>query len=462
MKRRRRVLENLRSADWWVWEILSLVVSAGALVTIVLLLSSLNDKPQPSWASVGTHCFSEPGIADIVCRQSGISVNSVVSWLGTLARLCLLVPLANCLGQLKWTWFGSRERSLADLDAFDAASRGLTGSLQLIWKLKARYIATLGATGIILSVAFDPFVQNLVGYYTKDVVDLSGLAFVANTSVYHSEGYVTNNYTMNGKGWTGDEPKYVASSCTLQPCIKSIKSDYDQSAEPPYREEILKTWYLDPSLDVWHPAGELQAPVEPEYGVNGENFTIEAVTASSIFYFIDTFSGVYAKHGGLDNTFASDDMPDSSQPDEIIFALWNGNYTECEYPDNRISCGLDLAARAMSKTMRDSPYDVNGTQGAVGHAYSPIVHIHVTWIWITLPACTWVLALVTFLATAWKSSQRTEHVWRNSTLPILFMILEEETVEQGERNTDVKALQQRATAIKGKVQIEDGLVKFAS
>jgi len=26
-----------------------------------------------------------------------------------------------------------------------------------------------------------------------DVVDLSGLAFVANTSVYHSEGYVTNN-----------------------------------------------------------------------------------------------------------------------------------------------------------------------------------------------------------------------------------------------------------------------------
>lgn len=268
--------------------------------------------------------------------------------------------------------------------------------------------------------------------------------------------------TMNGKGWTGDEPKYVASSCTLQPCIKSIKSDYDQSAEPPYREEILKTWYLDPSLDVWHPAGELQAPVEPEYGVNGENFTIEAVTASSIFYFIDTFSGVYAKHGGLDNTFASDDMPDSSQPDEIIFALWNGNYTECEYPDNRISCGLDLAARAMSKTMRDSPYDVNGTQGAVGHAYSPIVHIHVTWIWITLPACTWVLALVTFLATAWKSSQRTEHVWRNSTLPILFMILEEETVEQGERDTDVKALQQRATAIKGKVQIEDGLVKFAS
>jgi len=268
--------------------------------------------------------------------------------------------------------------------------------------------------------------------------------------------------TMDGKDWTSGEPRYVASNCTLQPCIKSVKSDYDQSAEPPYREEVLKTWFQDPSPGVWHPVGEIQAPVEPEYGVNGENFTIQSRTAQSILYYIDTFSGVYEKRSGSDNTFANDYIPDSSAPDEVIFALWNGNYTECEYPDNRISCGLDLATRAMSKTMRDFPYDMNGTQGAVGDAYSPIVHIHVTWVWITLPVCTWVLALVTFLATVWKSSQRTEHVWRNSTLPISFMILEEEAVEQGELSTDVKALQHRATAIKGRVQIEDGQVKFAT
>jgi hypothetical protein len=79
-----------------------------------------------------------PGSNEPVCRGVGISVNSVVSWLGTIARMCLLVPLSNGLGQLKWTWFSDRERSLTDISIFDAASRGASGSVQLIWRLKAR------------------------------------------------------------------------------------------------------------------------------------------------------------------------------------------------------------------------------------------------------------------------------------------------------------------------------------
>jgi hypothetical protein len=70
-------------------------------------------------------------------------VNSIVSWLRAVARICLLVSLSIGLGQLKWSWFnGGKDRPLADLNTFDSASRGLIGSMQLISLLKARYFST--------------------------------------------------------------------------------------------------------------------------------------------------------------------------------------------------------------------------------------------------------------------------------------------------------------------------------
>ncbi len=42
------------------------------------------------------------------------------------------------LGQLKWVWFAEEERQLADLETFDNATRGLSGSAKLLWKLRGR------------------------------------------------------------------------------------------------------------------------------------------------------------------------------------------------------------------------------------------------------------------------------------------------------------------------------------
>jgi hypothetical protein len=133
-------LASLQAADWWVYEILSIIISAGALIAIIVLLSNVNNKPQPSWATGGRYCTEERllGSQETVCHGHGISLNSVVSWIGTIARVGLLVPLSNGLGQLKWSWFSNEERSLADFEAFDQASRGLNGSVRLIWRLRAR------------------------------------------------------------------------------------------------------------------------------------------------------------------------------------------------------------------------------------------------------------------------------------------------------------------------------------
>jgi hypothetical protein len=102
--------------DYWSWDIFGIFSSAAILIGIAIILNQFDGKRQPSWEHV--------------------SLNSLISWLSTAAKLFLLVPVSRSLGQLKWVWFAETERPLSDLEKFDFASRGITGSVKLLWKLK--------------------------------------------------------------------------------------------------------------------------------------------------------------------------------------------------------------------------------------------------------------------------------------------------------------------------------------
>jgi hypothetical protein len=133
------VLSTLREEDWWKWELVGVFGSLFALIGIVILLSKLNNKPLPSWASPQDYCVKVPKTSITKCYGSkGVSVNSVISWFSTVAKICVLIPITKGLGQLKWVWFAEKERTLADLETFDSATRGLAGSALLVWKLKGR------------------------------------------------------------------------------------------------------------------------------------------------------------------------------------------------------------------------------------------------------------------------------------------------------------------------------------
>jgi hypothetical protein len=97
---------------WWLLEVSALLFSAGLLVAIATILGHYDKQPQPDWPS--------------------ISLNTVVSWLGTISRLLVLVPVTRSLGQLKWTSFAVKRRNLADIQLLDAASRGFAGSARLL------------------------------------------------------------------------------------------------------------------------------------------------------------------------------------------------------------------------------------------------------------------------------------------------------------------------------------------
>ncbi|TKA63621.1 hypothetical protein B0A49_08905, partial [Cryomyces minteri] len=117
----------IRTDDWWLWEVIGVVGSAAALIGMVILLNHFNHKEQPVWA----YTYNKK-----TDQALHVSLNSILSILGTVARICVLIPVTKGLGQLKWVWFAEKERVLTDFDKFEAATRGLTGSAMLMWRLR--------------------------------------------------------------------------------------------------------------------------------------------------------------------------------------------------------------------------------------------------------------------------------------------------------------------------------------
>ncbi|KAJ5334694.1 hypothetical protein N7452_007097 [Penicillium brevicompactum] len=155
----------------FIWEILAITLSTGLLLSIVVIGAKFNKQPQPSWRYM--------------------SLNSMISWLSTLSKACVLFAISEGLGQLKWVWFAQRKRAMSDIRAFDAASRGIYGSAELIWSMRARHFAVAGSLAVILAIAFDPFNQNLIHNYPKLVDDSTQTATVSISSDYDALGPAT-------------------------------------------------------------------------------------------------------------------------------------------------------------------------------------------------------------------------------------------------------------------------------
>ncbi|RHZ56264.1 DUF3176 domain-containing protein [Aspergillus thermomutatus] len=119
---------------WYVWEVLAVVVSAGTLIAMVAMLLHFDHKPQPAWRM--------------------LSLNSAISWLSTISKACVLFSINECIGQLK-------------------------------------HFAVWGSLAIILALAFDPFIQNLIHYYSNMVVDPSQKAFLPNSTRYEISGLLS-------------------------------------------------------------------------------------------------------------------------------------------------------------------------------------------------------------------------------------------------------------------------------
>jgi uncharacterized protein DUF3176 len=109
---------------WWYAEILGCICAAACLAAQVAVLHSYDGKPQDSW------------------HVETVTINGFIAILSTLCRSALLVAVAATLAQSKWNhlskfrWTASQGGRLGDVALFDAASRGVLGSLQVLLRFK--------------------------------------------------------------------------------------------------------------------------------------------------------------------------------------------------------------------------------------------------------------------------------------------------------------------------------------
>ncbi|KAL7937139.1 hypothetical protein V8C35DRAFT_294829 [Trichoderma chlorosporum] len=127
---------------WWP-EILSCVATVGVFLALLLTLRRYEGETISSW-------------------PFAITLNTFVSICTLLIKTLLGLILSNGIGQLKWVWY-RKAHPLIHLQAYDSASRGVIGSLELLWIHRGRQmIPTMGALLVILLTLVDPFGQALI------------------------------------------------------------------------------------------------------------------------------------------------------------------------------------------------------------------------------------------------------------------------------------------------------------
>jgi len=131
----------------WLLEIVSWLISAICMGAIIAVLVVLRNQPVAKWPFT----------------NMGLTLNAFVSILSRIAGAALLLPVAEAIGQLKWSWFIKGDsKKMWDFEMFDNASRGPWGSLLLLIHTKGKTIAALGALVTLFALALDPFFQQVV------------------------------------------------------------------------------------------------------------------------------------------------------------------------------------------------------------------------------------------------------------------------------------------------------------
>lgn len=121
---KRSRLSSFSLGDYWIWEIVCAVLGALLILTLYLVLRHYDGRTAPQFGTA---------------FGAALTLNTIVSIIVTAARAALLLPVAECVSQLKWIWFSRDYRRLTDMSTFDKASRSWSGGLGLVWSTKLRY-----------------------------------------------------------------------------------------------------------------------------------------------------------------------------------------------------------------------------------------------------------------------------------------------------------------------------------
>ncbi|KAI9926902.1 hypothetical protein MW887_004001 [Aspergillus wentii] len=259
-----------------------------------------------------------------------------------------------------------------------------------------------------------------------------------------------------------DNPRYVATECSLEPIVRSVKAFVNSSV---YSETVLAEWT---NVESWYDTlnssnGYYFLPNWNQgLGVHpGQNFTLAPKSQATISLFLESlFSGkAYSTMMNLVFQPFTTSYGLSATAD-VMEAFMYGNITGCADPGNdRFGCVMRNVADAMSKSFRDQAY-INNEEMAVGYTQVNANIIHIHWQWLTLPLLVWLLGAVTWVGTEWKTRRGKLQKWSDNPLPLLFLYRGEDSRTDKELGVSNRAYEQRAKSIHTQLYTKEDQAAF--
>ncbi|KAK8092465.1 uncharacterized protein PG998_014950 [Apiospora kogelbergensis] len=146
---------------WWLWELATMSMSFASMTAVIIILAvedgkSLDDWPLP------------------------IQPNSLISIFITLCKSAIMTALTGAISQSMWIQFEQKYTQMSIADDILEAGRGPWGSLNLLKsKMKGKHfnlLAIMGALITVVTLAFDPFVQQVMSFPTRTIQSRDGKA----------------------------------------------------------------------------------------------------------------------------------------------------------------------------------------------------------------------------------------------------------------------------------------------
>lgn len=212
--------KKAKRLDWarsWLWEIGGAIFSVICIVLLIGFLKYVDGKLYDDW-------------------EYRVSPNAVASVIVTIAKAAMLIPVSACLSQLKWNQSQHPNPTpLYHMQILDQASRGPWGSLEIFWRLRPG-LATVGAVLMILSVAIDPFAQQILSFPSNRLLAPNETAYTQTTHQYWPR-WATSvlNNVQNELSVSEVEPRMQVAIFSglsqtnnrLEPICSSGSCDYD-------------------------------------------------------------------------------------------------------------------------------------------------------------------------------------------------------------------------------------------
>ncbi|KAK7451547.1 hypothetical protein CaCOL14_009506 [Colletotrichum acutatum] len=412
---------------WWNDEYRLVAVCVVGAIVLGIIFKNYDGQPTPQ------------------LMHGDLDFDVIIVAMFTCVRVAMSGIVETSISQSAWIWVSeARQRRtndsrarLEDFKIYDEASRGLWGSLYLLWRLRGRHLACIGALIVIIVHGLEASSQQLYRYEGQPRLSLDKPEVAApersdflprGTSVEISRNAPTTErfktaasdgiiHRMNSTTQTyisvfdvlwvlksKRETKSIAQECALWFCMKSFNFTITESQ---LKQKLTMSWNTT-RFELGNSAhGDeyvfVDVPVEDMNVAPESRYSISKKALAALRRFVDPLvETTYEKQYTIIN-FSSD----------WAEGIYNAREKLPEWID-RFSISLTNEVRLHGE-IRDKD-----RHRYTGRAYEMVQVIMVDWLWMLFPTGLIIISIYYLSHTIIRGARDGISVWKSDSLPMLF------------------------------------------